>query len=220
MKKILIGIGVVLIIIILAGIYKFNYLANQPGYDVDGNKIENPAKKNDLVQINPNHLKKVGKDGKYELETTIPQSALKLTSPDFQNGEEIPAKFTCDGEKAFPTLQISGIPAKTKSLLLIVSEPQQNEMPKKVHGTFWGIPADTTEINNENFAGFSQGANDFPKTYSAPCPSEGTSENYLFELWALDKEIKGTPDWTAGHLLVNSLGHILGKSVLKTHYER
>lgn len=182
---------------------------------------QNPAKKNDLVQINPNHLKKVGEDGKYELETKVPQSDLQLSSPDFQNGEEIPAKFTCDGEKSFPTLQVSGIPAKTKSLLLIVSEPQQNEMPKKVHGTFWGIPADTTEINNENFAGFSQGVNDFStKTYSAPCPKEGTDEKYLFEIWALDKEIKGTSDWTAGHLLVNSLGHILGKSVLETHYSR
>ena len=29
-----------ILIISLAGIYKFNYLANLPGYDVDGNKIK------------------------------------------------------------------------------------------------------------------------------------------------------------------------------------
>lgn len=44
MKKILkwIGISIVLLIIFVAltGMYKFNYLANQDGYDADGNKIE------------------------------------------------------------------------------------------------------------------------------------------------------------------------------------
>ncbi|MCK5814622.1 MAG: hypothetical protein KAH07_01635 [Flavobacteriaceae bacterium] len=39
-KWILISVVTIIIIIILAGVYKFNYLANQPGYDVDGNKIE------------------------------------------------------------------------------------------------------------------------------------------------------------------------------------
>lgn len=44
MKKILLIIlstcAAVLLLIVLAGMYKFNYLASLPGYDVDGNKIE------------------------------------------------------------------------------------------------------------------------------------------------------------------------------------
>ena len=39
-KWILISVAGIIIIVIIAGIYKFNYLANQSGYDVDGNKIE------------------------------------------------------------------------------------------------------------------------------------------------------------------------------------
>ncbi len=39
-KWVLIGLAVIIFLIIIAGIYKFNYLANQPGHDVDGNKIE------------------------------------------------------------------------------------------------------------------------------------------------------------------------------------
>ena len=31
---------IVILIISLAGMYKFNYLANLPGYDCDGNKIK------------------------------------------------------------------------------------------------------------------------------------------------------------------------------------
>jgi len=40
-KWLVIGIISVVLLIILAGMYKFNYLANQEGYDCDGNKIEN-----------------------------------------------------------------------------------------------------------------------------------------------------------------------------------
>ncbi|MCK5906396.1 MAG: hypothetical protein KAG37_02335 [Flavobacteriales bacterium] len=44
MKKILkwigISLAIIIVIVILAGMYKFNYLANQDGYDCDGNKIE------------------------------------------------------------------------------------------------------------------------------------------------------------------------------------
>ena len=35
-----IGVASIVLIIIFAGMYKFNYLASQTGYDVDGNKIE------------------------------------------------------------------------------------------------------------------------------------------------------------------------------------
>lgn len=39
-KGIIIGVVVIIVLVALAGMYKFNYLANQEGYDVDGNKIE------------------------------------------------------------------------------------------------------------------------------------------------------------------------------------
>jgi len=39
-KWIIISLASIIILIILAGMYKFNYLASQEGYDVDGNKIE------------------------------------------------------------------------------------------------------------------------------------------------------------------------------------
>lgn len=35
----LLTLSVIFLAVVLAGMYKFNYLANQPSYDVDGNKI-------------------------------------------------------------------------------------------------------------------------------------------------------------------------------------
>ncbi len=44
-KWIAIALVTILAVIALAGMYKFNYLASQDGYDCDGNKIVTPAKK-------------------------------------------------------------------------------------------------------------------------------------------------------------------------------
>ncbi len=173
-------------------------------------------------QTPKNDFKIVNKENGHKSVTLeIPDSDLTLISPDFQDGAPLPAKFSCDGTGEFPTLKISQIPTGTKSLLLIMSSPR-GSLPKIVHGTFWDIPADTKEITSQKIREFSQGINDFEtKEYVAPCPDPGKSEDYLFEVWALDKEIShDNSDWTAGHLLVNSLGHVLGKAVLKTSYSR
>lgn len=56
MKKILFGIASIIIFIALAGIYKFNYLSDQPDYDVDGNKIQKNSEQSGSVNI-PTNLK-------------------------------------------------------------------------------------------------------------------------------------------------------------------
>lgn len=92
MKNVLIGIGVVLLVIIFAGIYKFNFLTNQAGYDVDGNKTaetseyydngENPAKiSQNIRSVSPTEFKNLADSGKYVLidvrtpEELLPQNA-------------------------------------------------------------------------------------------------------------------------------------------------
>jgi len=41
---------------------------------------------------------------------------LKLSSPAFQNGGEIPKKYSCDGANVNPPLTIENVPSNTKSL--------------------------------------------------------------------------------------------------------
>jgi len=47
-KGIIIGVVVTITLVALAGMYKFNYLSGQEGYDVDGNKIEVEEKEVDV----------------------------------------------------------------------------------------------------------------------------------------------------------------------------
>jgi Phosphatidylethanolamine-binding protein len=48
---------------------------------------------------------------------------FKLTSPAFNDGGGILRKYTCDGENVSPPLDWSGTPANTKSLVLILNDP-------------------------------------------------------------------------------------------------
>jgi len=44
-------------------------------------------------------------------------------STDFIDNGLMPSQYTCDGEGRFPTLKIEDLPLNTKSLSLIVDDP-------------------------------------------------------------------------------------------------
>ncbi|MEA2053353.1 MAG: YbhB/YbcL family Raf kinase inhibitor-like protein [Euryarchaeota archaeon] len=108
---------------------------------------------------------------------------MKLTSPEFENGNKIPRKFTCEGGDFNPALIIEDIPAGTKSLALIVDDP---DAPRGtwVHWVSFNIPV-VSQIDEDSIPG-KQGINDFGrKDYGGPCPPSGT-HRYFFKLYALD----------------------------------
>jgi len=47
---------------------------------------------------------------------------MKITAR-FHNNEMMSSQYTCDGEGRFPNLQIYEIPLATKSLVLIIDDP-------------------------------------------------------------------------------------------------
>lgn len=111
---------------------------------------------------------------------------MKLSSNAFTNGGMIPSKFTCKGENVNPELRWSDIPNGTKSLALIVDDPDA-PVGTWVHWLVKDIAADVTEIKEDSVPG-TQVRNDFGKEdYGGPCPPSGT-HRYLFRLYALDVE--------------------------------
>ncbi len=111
---------------------------------------------------------------------------MKLTSPVFDDGDFIPAKYTCDGENVSPPLEISDVPEDTQSLVLIVDDPDA-PAGDWVHWTIWNIDPGTKEISEGNVpAGAMQGSTDFGNNkYGGPFPPSGT-HRYQFKLYALD----------------------------------
>lgn len=142
---------------------------------------------------------------------------MKLTSPDFKNNELIPRKFTCDGDDINPTLIIEDIPAGTKSLALIIDDP---DAPRGtwVHWVVFDIPV-VSRIEEDSIPG-TQGVNDFgKKDYGGPCPPSGT-HRYFFKVYALDKEL-GLSGRVTKTALENAMkGHILEKAELIGLYKR
>ena len=112
---------------------------------------------------------------------------MTISSPAFEDGEMIPSIYTCDADNMNPPLQISDVPDGTKSLALIMDDP---DAPGEtfLHWMMWNIPPDTKNIEeNDWLDGAEQGINDGGELgYMGPCPPEG-AHHYHFKLYALNK---------------------------------
>jgi hypothetical protein len=144
-------------------------------------------------------------------------SKLIVSSPAFENGKFIPRKYTCDGDDVNPPLEIKNIPKETKSLALIVDDP---DAPKGTweHWTVWNIPP--TERIQENTVPGVEGLNDFGRhSYGGPCPPFGT-HRYFFKVYALDTLLNLSPNARKKDLERAMEGHILSKGELIGLYKR
>ncbi|MDH5533236.1 MAG: YbhB/YbcL family Raf kinase inhibitor-like protein [Candidatus Pacebacteria bacterium] len=145
---------------------------------------------------------------------------MKLTSNAFINQGNIPTKYTCDGENINPPLQFSEIPKETKSLVLIVDDPDA-PVGDWVHWLVWNIDPNTTELEENSLPGGSiQGITDFKENkYGGPCPHSGT-HRYQFKLYALDTTLDLSSDTTKKVLEQTIEAHIIDQTMLEGVYKR
>ncbi len=144
-------------------------------------------------------------------------AVMKLKSPEFQNNEFIPKKFTCKGENVNPALIIEDIPSGAKSMALIVDDP---DAPAGVwvHWVMFDIPI-IPKIG-ENSAPGKQGVNDFGRmSYGGPCPPSGT-HHYVFKIYALDTKLNLKEGAGKADLEKAMEGHILARSELIGLFKR
>jgi len=142
---------------------------------------------------------------------------LTITSPAFENNKSIPSKYTCDGDDVNPTLNIEGIPKETKSMVLIVDDPDA-PMGTWDHWIVWNIPP-TNKIEENSVPG-TEGLNDFRKhSYGGPCPPSGT-HRYFFKIYALDTKLDLNPNSRKKDVENAMKDHILAKGELVGLYSR
>ncbi len=152
--------------------------------------------------------------------------ALKVESPAFSPGGDIPRQHTCDGPDLSPPLRWSEPPAGTQSLALICDDPDA-PAGTWVHWVLYRIPASARGLpegvpKRETLAdGSRQGRNDFGKVgYGGPCPPRGPKHRYFFKLYALDTVLDLPPGATKAELLKAMEGHILAQGELMGRYGR
>ena len=154
---------------------------------------------------------------------------MRLTSTAFKDGEAIPSRYTCEGADISPPLLISGVPAGTRSLALIVDDPDAPDpaAPKTtwVHWVLFNLPPDLTEIREAADtaalpATAVQGLNDWKRPgYGGPCPPIGR-HRYFFKLYALDNEPAVAGSVTKARLETAMEGHVLQQTVLMGTYRK
>lgn len=144
---------------------------------------------------------------------------MKIISSAFENGKSIPKKYTCSGTDVSPPLTFSDIPSGTKSLALIVDDPDA-PMGTFVHWVAWNIGPDVKELA-EGTAVSHQGKNGFADTkYRGPCPPPGKPHRYYFKLYALDTLLSLSDGAQKSELLSAMEGHIIGKAELMGTFQR
>ena len=142
---------------------------------------------------------------------------MKLTSPAFEHNKSIPKKFTCQGRDINPELIIEGTPAGTKSLALIMDDPDA-PMGTWVHWVVYNIKP--VSLIAENSVPGKQCLNNFRReSYGGPCPPSGT-HRYFFKIYALDTELNLPGGATKGVLEQAMQGHILDKAELIGLYQK
>jgi len=142
---------------------------------------------------------------------------LAVTSPAFADGGHIPAKYTCDGDNINPPLDIRGIPEGTKSLVLLVDDPDA-PMGTWDHWVVWNIPPEG-KIGEDSVPG-TEGMNDFRKhSYGGPCPPSGI-HRYFFKVYALDTKLDLAPSSRKKDIERAMKGHIIAEGQLVGLYSR
>ncbi|MBU1871243.1 MAG: YbhB/YbcL family Raf kinase inhibitor-like protein [Candidatus Omnitrophica bacterium] len=142
---------------------------------------------------------------------------MKLTSPSFEHNKLIPSKYTCQGQDINPALLIEDMPQGTKSLALIMDDPDA-PMGMWVHWVVFDIGI-VSRIEENSIPG-KQGINDFRrKDYGGPCPPSGT-HRYFFKIYALDKKLGLEEGINKKGLEQAMEGHILEKAELIGLYKK
>ena len=150
----------------------------------------------------------------------LKMSVFQITSAVFENNGFIPKKYTCDGANINPQLFIADVPAGTKSLALIVDDPDA-PAGTWVRWVVWNIVPQTHEIKENSVPnGANQGLNDFRRRkYRGPCPPSGT-HRYFFKLYALDSIITLELNATKAHVTTAMGERIIAETRIIGLYKR
>ena len=153
---------------------------------------------------------------------------LTLTSTAFGHGGEIPSRCTCEGQDLSPDLAWAGVPAGTRTLALIVDDPDAPDpaAPKMtyVHWVLYNIPATAAGLPEGISSaglptGTREGVNDWKRTgYGGPCPPIGR-HRYFHKLYALDVRLPAKA-LTKTDLEAAMEGHVLAKAEFIGTYQK
>jgi Raf kinase inhibitor-like YbhB/YbcL family protein len=165
-----------------------------------------------------------------ELQQFDPESSLisviEFSSPAFDDGDDIPIAYTCDGDDSSPPLRWSEMPAGTRSIAIVVDDP---DAPSGIfrHWSVYNVPSGTRSLSVGQPAtaklkdSIRQAQNDFGNTgYGGPCPPSGQEHEYLFFIYALTESIDLEENATPKQVSESIRGLVIGTGSFSGMYAR
>lgn len=156
--------------------------------------------------------------------------AFSLTSPSFNDNGILPVDATCDGKGVNPPLYIRGVPAGTKSLALLLDDPDIPQVVKDSkhiesydHWVLYNIAPDTSVIQEGASVGLPGVNSAGSEGYTSPCPPkqyEPSEHRYIFRLYALKGALTFTNPPTLKEVEDAASAQSLGTATLVGKYER
>jgi Raf kinase inhibitor-like YbhB/YbcL family protein len=148
---------------------------------------------------------------------TVPSETFMVRVASLSPGSVLPDVYTCKGASESPEVMWSNVPDSTKSLVLILDDPDALN-GRFTHWIVFNIPPDSEGIpraqpNSKVLAnGAQQGQNSGgSRSYYPPCPPIGTTHRYVFKLYAVDMAItqptadRESIDWAlTGHTIAST----------------
>jgi len=151
---------------------------------------------------------------------------VQVESIAFAESEDIPVRFTCDGDNISPPLSWSEPPADTLSLVLVVDDP---DAPAGTwdHWVLFNVPVATRQLPEgvpadplPSGVGI-HGSNSWHQLgYGGPCPPTGSTHRYFFRIYALDTDLELEAGSTKKQVEQAMQGHILAEGSLMGRYGR
>jgi len=152
---------------------------------------------------------------------------MQIISSAFENGSEIPARYTCEGENVSPQFFWQGAPEEAVSLALIVDDPDAKS-GTFTHWVVYNLPVipqgleEGVSLEDRLSEGIREGFNDFGRQgYDGPCPPKGDGiHRYIFRLFALKQVLDFSGRVTRGQLMDAVENISIDEANLLGYYER
>ena len=146
-------------------------------------------------------------------------SQTTLRSAAFADDGLMPSKYTCDGANVVPPLSWGGVPTSSKSLVLIMDDPDASSGTWN-HWVMFNIASSTPSVAEGHeppgVHGSSSAGN---RTYSGPCPPSG-EHHYVFHIYAVDTMLNLPEGSSKSDVLSAIQAHVIDQATLTARYAR
>lgn len=151
---------------------------------------------------------------------------FRLTSPAFQQDQDLPDRFSADGGNVSPPLEWAGVPEGARELILICDDPDADS-GVFTHWIVYGVAASESRLPEgvprdavvDEPVELMQGLNEFDESgYTGPTagddPDDPLPHRYFFRLFAVDIEVDLPPGARRDEIRKATSGHLLGTAEL------